>query len=97
MEISIAKAQLDEVMRKLIDDGFRIGYEFAKRELWILAGKDTPQTEEPVEVTVVLPDGTSQVAQSKYVNGRWTTRLGEVTAWRPAPRPYVEHVEESLS
>lgn len=96
MEYTLDKKRLDEVTRIMFERGFQCGYEFGKSESWILTGKDLPQTQEPVEVTVLLPDGTSRVAQSKYVDGRWTIRSGKVTAWRPAPKPYEEDITHSF-
>lgn len=84
----LTNAQLDEAMRHMFTEGFRYGYEMASQGLWILASKDYPRTPEPVEVTVLLPDGTSRTAQSKYINGKWTSKVGEVIAWRPKPQPY---------
>ena len=90
MKVDIDQARLDGAMRKMFEQGFRYGYEFGKHEMWILAGKDSPQTAEPVEVTILLPDGTRRKSQSKYVAGRWTAKTGEVIAWRPDSLPFMD-------
>lgn len=82
---------LDHCMTMMYTSGFEQGYIMGRGDLWILASKDTPETDEIVEVTVILPDGVARTSTARFSGGKWrgsAAAHGDIIAWRPKGGPY---------
>lgn len=85
------KKILDHALEVMYTNGFADGYIIANNNQWVLAGKDTPNTKERVDVTVELPGGKRIVSHGRFIDGKWTgyaANHGTVVAWRPQLEPY---------
>ena len=90
---SLAKADPQEVldcMSEMMNVGTQVAYIIGYNDAWIMPDIMQPGLDEPVDVTVLMPDGIRRTATAKY-RGRWigaAAKAGTIIAWRPKPVPY---------